>query len=168
MGIPRSQLWPSTTLFHGVVPGMEALHIGQIDLSVTFGDLQNFCTETLTFEVVGFSGTYHAILERPAYAKFMVVPNYTYLKLKIPGSKGIITVGTTYQCAFECDAECFEFVEALIRSEKIHAVPPSEDQDILESSKRTACSFEPAKDVKDAAISDNGRTLRIGTALDPK
>jgi hypothetical protein len=38
---------------------------------------------------VGFSGTYHAILGRPAYAKFMVVPNYTYLKLKIPGQKGI-------------------------------------------------------------------------------
>jgi hypothetical protein len=40
--------------------------------------LRNFRTETFTFEVVGFSGTYHAILGRPAYAKFMVVPNYTY------------------------------------------------------------------------------------------
>jgi hypothetical protein len=41
--------------------------------------------ETLT---LGFSGTYHASLGRSAYAKFMVMPNYTYLKLKIPGSKG--------------------------------------------------------------------------------
>jgi hypothetical protein len=41
--------------------------------------VRNFYTEILTFEVVGFSGTYHAILERPAYAKFMAVPNYTYL-----------------------------------------------------------------------------------------
>jgi hypothetical protein len=31
--------------------------------------------ETLTFEVVGFRGTYHAVLGRPCYAKFMVVPN---------------------------------------------------------------------------------------------
>jgi hypothetical protein len=31
-----------------------------------------------------------------------------------------------------------------------------------------ACSFEPAKDVKDAVVSDDGRTLRIGTSLDPK
>jgi hypothetical protein len=31
-----------------------------------------------------------------------------------------------------------------------------------------ACSFEPAKDVKDAVVSDDGRTLRIETALDPK
>jgi hypothetical protein len=105
MGIPRSQPRPSTAPFHGVVPGMEALPIGQIDLLVTFRDLRNFCIETLTFEVVGFSGTYHAILGRPAYAKFMVVPNYTYLKLKIPGPKGIITVGTTNQRTFEYDAK---------------------------------------------------------------
>jgi hypothetical protein len=67
--------------------------------------LRNFHTETLTYELVGFSGTYHAILGRPVYAKFMAMPNYTYLKLKIPDPKGIITVGTTYQHAFECDAE---------------------------------------------------------------
>jgi hypothetical protein len=77
MGTPRSQLWPSTAPFHGVVPGMEALPIGQIDLPVTFGDLRNFCTVILTFEVVGFSGTYHTILGRPSYAKFMAVRNYT-------------------------------------------------------------------------------------------
>jgi hypothetical protein len=123
MGIPWSQLRPSTAPFHRVVPRMEALPIGQIDLPVTFGDLQNFRTETLTFKVVGFSGTYHAILRRPTYVKLMAVPNYTYLKLKIPGLKGIITVGTTYQHAFECDAECFQFAEALIWSERLHAKP---------------------------------------------
>jgi hypothetical protein len=93
MGIPRSAMRPSTTPFHGVVPGIEVLSLGQIDLPVAFGDVRNFCTETLTFEVVGFSGTYHAILGRQAYAKFMAVHNYTYLKLKIPGPRGIITVG---------------------------------------------------------------------------
>jgi hypothetical protein len=95
----------------------------------------------------------------------MVVPNYTYLKLKIPGPKGIITVGTTYQCAFECDAKCFQFTKALILSERLHAEPSSEDQDIPESSKRAAYSFKLAKD---AAVSDDSRTLRIGTAHDPK
>jgi hypothetical protein len=88
MGIPRSALRPSTVPFHGVVPGIEALPLGQIDLPVTFGEKRNFRTEILTFEVVGFSGTYHAILKRPAYAKFMVVPNYTYPKLKIPNRRG--------------------------------------------------------------------------------
>jgi hypothetical protein len=130
--------------------------------------VRNFRTETLTFEVVGFSGTYHAILGRPAYAKFMAVPNYTYLKLKIPGPKATITVGPMYQRAYECDAKCFQFTEAAIRSERLHAEPHSEDQDVPVSSKRAACSFEPAKEVKDAVVSDDGRTLRIGTSLDPK
>jgi hypothetical protein len=168
MGIPRSKLRPSTAPFQGVVRGMEALPIEQIDLPVTFRTLQNIRTETLTFEVVGFSGTYHGILRRPAYAKFMVVPNYTYLKLKIPGPKGIITMGATFQRSFECDAEGFEFTEALIRSKRLHAEPPSKDQHIPESSMRAACSFEPAKDVKDAAVSDDGRMLCNGMALDPK
>jgi hypothetical protein len=168
MGIPRSALRPVTAPLHRVVPGMEALPIGQIDLPVTFGDVWNFRTEILTFEVVGFSGTYHAILGRPEYAKFMAVPNYTYLKLKIPSPKGIITVDPTYQRAYECDAECFQFAKAIIQSERLHAEPGSEDQDVPESSKREACSFEPAKDVKDAVVSDDGRMLRIGTALDFK
>jgi hypothetical protein len=110
--------------------------------------VRNFRTETLTFEVVGFSATYHAILRRPAYAKFMAVPNYMYLKLKISGPRGIITVGPTYQRAYECDAECFQFAEATVRSARLHTEPRSEDHDVPESSKRAACSFEPAKDVK--------------------
>jgi hypothetical protein len=107
MGIPRSALRLSTAPFHGLVPGIEALPLRQINLPVTFGDEWNFRTKILTFEVVGFSGSYHAILGRQAYTKFMAVPNYTYLKLKIPGPKGIITVGPTYQRTYECDAECF-------------------------------------------------------------
>ena len=144
---------------------MEVLPLGQIDLPIMFGTQRNFRTETFTFEVVGFPGTYHAILGRPAYAKFMAVPNYTYLKLKIPGPKGIITVGTSFQHAYECDAECFQFAETLIRSEKLATEPSTEDPEIPETTKRAACSFQPAKEV---AVSDDGRTLRIGTALDPK
>jgi hypothetical protein len=68
----------------------------QIDLPITFGTPSNYRRETLTFEVVGFHGTYHAILGCPCYAKFMAVPNYTYVKLKIPGLKGVITVGTSF------------------------------------------------------------------------
>jgi hypothetical protein len=51
----------------------------------------------LTIEIVDFPGAYHAILGRPCYAKFMVVLNYTYLKLKMPGPHGIITIGGDLQ-----------------------------------------------------------------------
>ena len=68
----------------------------QIDLPVTFGDPFNYRTETLTFEVVGFLETFHAILGHPYHAKFMAVPNYTYHKLKMMGPHRIITVGTSF------------------------------------------------------------------------
>jgi hypothetical protein len=55
-----------------------------IDLSVTFGDAVHYQKEALSFEVVDFQGPYRAIFGRPCYVKFMVVPNYTYLKLKMP------------------------------------------------------------------------------------
>jgi hypothetical protein len=74
--------------FHGIIPGKRVQPLGQLDLPVCFGTPSNFRRETLAFEVVGFRGTYHTVLGRPCYAKSMVVPNYTYLKLKMPGPTG--------------------------------------------------------------------------------
>ena len=88
MGIGLDKLRPRTSPFHGV---KRVQPLGQIDLPVCFGTPSNFRKEVLTFEVVGFRGAYHDILWRPCYAKFMAVPNYTYLKMKMPGPKGVVT-----------------------------------------------------------------------------
>jgi hypothetical protein len=63
--------------FHRIIPGKRVQPLGQLDMPVYFGTPSNFQKETLMFEVVGFRGTYHAMLGRPFYAKFMAVPNYT-------------------------------------------------------------------------------------------
>ena len=112
-------LCPIRAPFHGVVPGRQAVPLGQIDLSVTFGDRSNYRTETLTFNIVGFSRTFHAILVRPCYAKFMAVPNYTYLKLKMPGPRGVITIGTSFQRAYECEVECYDHASAVVASKEL-------------------------------------------------
>jgi hypothetical protein len=65
---------------------------GGVTLLVTIGDASNYLTETLTFEVVDFSGPYHIILGQTCYVKFMAIPSYTYLKLKIVGVVRVITV----------------------------------------------------------------------------
>ena len=70
--------------------------------------------ETVAFEVVGFHGTYHAILGRPCYVKFMAIPNYTYLNLKMPGLGGVITVGTSFQRTYKCKVECCECYDRAI------------------------------------------------------
>ena len=96
MGVDRSNLHPIRAPFHGVVTGKQAMPLGQIDLPITFRDQFNYRTKTLTFEVVGFPGTFHTILGCPCYAKFMVIPNYTYLKLKMSDPHGVITIGTSF------------------------------------------------------------------------
>ena len=78
------------------MPRKQAMPLRQINLPITFGDPSNYRMETLTFKVVEFHGTYHAILGCPCYAKFMAVPNYTYLKLKMSGPCGVITISTSF------------------------------------------------------------------------
>ena len=83
------------------------------------GDRANFHLEVLTFEVVDFLGSYHAILGWPCYAKFIAIPNYTYLKLKMPGLNDVITVGSTFSHAYTCDREHFELATTVINSSEL-------------------------------------------------
>jgi hypothetical protein len=57
MGLSRSLLCPSLTPFHGIVPGAKATLVGQISLPVTFRTPENFCTETIQFEVTNLETT---------------------------------------------------------------------------------------------------------------
>jgi hypothetical protein len=88
MGIDRAHIRPIGAPFHSIMPRKQAKPHGQIDLPITFGTPSNYRMETLTFEVVGFHRTYHAVLGCPCYVKFMAVPSYTYLKLKMSSPKG--------------------------------------------------------------------------------
>jgi hypothetical protein len=100
----------------------------------------------------------------------MAVPNYTYLMLKMPGPNGIITLGTTYRHAFECDVECCEYAEALHESEAL-AVALEVISPEKPDPKRSASTFEPTVEVKEVSLgpgSPDDKVVRIGTTLDPK
>jgi hypothetical protein len=171
LGIGLDQLRPSTTSFHGVAPGKCVQPLGQIDLPVWFGTPDNFCKETLTFEVVGFRGAYHAILGRPCYAKFMEVPNYTYLKMKMPGPKGVITVGSSIEHAFDCDVECVEHAEALALDEALMTNLEKLVNEDLDSTAKHAGSFEAAEQTKEVPLdpaAPEGKALSVSSTLDPK
>jgi hypothetical protein len=93
----------------------------------------------------------------------MIVPNYTYLKLKMPGPKGTITVGSTYRHAYECDMECVEYAEAIADLDCLSKEAPD--------AKRHADNFEPAEAVKSVPLdpsNDAGKKVRIDSELDPK
>jgi hypothetical protein len=168
--IDMSTIRAGAAPFHGIIPGKRVQPFGQLDLPVCFRTPSNFRKETLTFEVVGFRGTYHVVLGRPCYAKFMVVPNYTYLKLKMSGPNGVITVGSTYRHAYECDVECVEYAEALVESEALIADLESLSKEMPDA-KRHAGNFEPAEAVKSVPLdpsNDVSKQVQIGSELDPK
>jgi hypothetical protein len=168
--IDLSSIRAGAAPFHGIIPGKRVQPLGQLDLPVCFGTPSNFRRETLTFEVVGFRGTYHAVLGRPCYAKFMAVPNYTYLKLKMPGPNRVITVGSTYRHAYECDVECVEYAEALAESEALIADLESLSKEAPDAKRHTS-NFEPAETVKSVPLdpsNDASKQIRIGSKLDPK
>jgi hypothetical protein len=170
LGIGLSTIRAGAAPFHRIVTGKHVLPLGQIDLPVCFGTPSNFRKETLMFEVVEFRGTYHAVLGRPCYAKFMAVPNYTYLKLKMPGPNGIITVGSTYRHAYECDVECVEYVEALTESEALITDLERLSKEAPDAKRHTG-NFDLAEAVKSVPLdpsNNDGKQVRIGSRLDPK
>jgi len=100
----------------------------------------------------------------------MAIPNYTYLKLKMPRPKGVITVSSSYEHAYECKIKCVEYGEAVestielaSRLEALAAETPEP--------KHHAGSFEPIEGTKKVPLNpDNsdGKALTISADLDPK
>jgi hypothetical protein len=105
MHISLEFLKPTDCSFHGIVPGNANYPLGRIALNVCFGNRQNHRREKLDFEVMDWPSQYHAILGRPAFSRFMAVPHYTYLVLKMPGPRGIITVKGSFEVSDLCDRE---------------------------------------------------------------
>ena len=110
MGLDISdKLKPSKAPFYGIVPGNASFPVGTMVLPVTFGTPDNYRTELIKFEVADFESSYHAILGRPALAKFMAVPHYVYLLLNMPGKTGVLTFRGDLQRSFECEKEAITY-----------------------------------------------------------
>ena len=89
--------------FKGVIPGVEAHCTGSVTLEVVFGSPDNFQSEELIFDIVPFRSGYHALLGRTAFARFNAVPHYAYLKLKMRGPSGVITVNGNTECSLRTE-----------------------------------------------------------------
>jgi hypothetical protein len=114
---------------------------------------------------------YHAILGRPAFAKFMAVPHYAYLTLKIPGSKGTIIVQGSFEVSNTCYKE-FRRLEqtfgmtaeyARLKGETDHNVLPEVRRSLLDQ------AFDSTQDSKKIQVhpTDPNKTTSIAVNLDP-
>ena len=118
--------------------------------------------EVLTLEVVDFLGSYHAILGQPCYTKFMAIPNYTYLKLKIPGPNDVITVGSTFSHAYTCDREHYELTTAVINSTELAQLANSSTPTVQDYNKPTSSTaFCPIKKTKAVGIDPANPTKMV-------
>jgi hypothetical protein len=101
----------------------------RVQLEVFFEEKGNSRREPIWFEVVDISSPYHALLGRPALAKFMAVLHYAYLKMKLPGPKGVITVSGCFKKSLECAKASSQLAEAFVIAEEkrqlLHRVEPT-------------------------------------------
>jgi hypothetical protein len=94
--------------FYGVVPDNAAYPISLVCLPVTFGTEENFRTEYLTLKVAEFRSSYHAIFGRPMLAKFMAIPQPTYLIMKMPTPNRILSVLGDIMVSYNCESATVE------------------------------------------------------------
>ncbi|XP_066365403.1 uncharacterized protein [Miscanthus floridulus] len=134
----------------------------------------NYCIEHINFYVVDFNTTYHAILGRPALAKFMVVPYYTYLVLKMPSPIGVLALRANLSIAYACEIESLALIEATnlpiqMASVVIKAKTVSADDMEIPKLEPPRASTK-SKEIKEVVLGldDPSKTVKIGAHLDPK
>jgi hypothetical protein len=89
--------------FHDVIPDQPSTPIGCIDLEVSCGSGDNKHMEMLMFEIRSFDIGYNCILGRPFLLKFIAVIHTAHATIKMPSSKGVITIKDDQRDALACE-----------------------------------------------------------------
>ena len=108
---------------------------------------------------------------RPAYAKFMAVPNYTYLKLKLPGPNGVITVSGSFEQAYASSREHFDLATTAANSVELSQLCATTAECRPNPGKLSqAPTFISIEETKSVMVddSDPSRAVRVGSQLTAK
>jgi hypothetical protein len=179
LGIKENMLEPSQTTFHGIMLGLSCAPMGKIRMYVMFGNRDNCRVENLRFEVVDLDSPYHALMGRPALAKFMATMHVTYLKMKIPGPRGVITIIGDYKRSMACASAGSNLAKTLIIVEEkkrlklaveiAEAVVASKSMPGMVNPNGTT-SFQVTKETKKVPMDEAfpERHALVGADLDPK
>jgi hypothetical protein len=161
--------------FYGIVPNKATMPLGQITLPVTFRTQANYRTKFIQFEVMNFETSYHATLGRPAFAKFMAIPQYPYLLLKMLRPFGILSLWGNLKHTFDCDIQAIQIIaktQAADDREEITTVAAQMNLKELEILAKKPYILAPQKeaDVKkiDLDTSDLEKTATISAHLSAK
>jgi hypothetical protein len=172
-GVALKELHESDTPFFGIMRTEGEYPLGHIYMPVTFGTPENYRTEFLRFEVSSFDCGYNVIIDKPGLAKFMAIPYYSYMILKMTGPQGIITV----RANFEGTAECFRVaIEAALTTKPPTASTaqenskPEGDLAIPANEAQAVTSMRPTEETKriNLGFADERKTAIISSGLDDK
>jgi hypothetical protein len=114
MSLSRLAMRPNRVSFHRIVSRAAVTLIGQIILPMTFGTQENVLTKYKLFEVVDFETSYNVFLGRPTLTKFMAIPHYAYLVLKMSSLNRVISIKGDVKHAYDYDRESCETVDMLL------------------------------------------------------
>jgi hypothetical protein len=124
--------------------------------------------------VARFDCGYNTIIERPGLAKFMAIPHYPYMILKMPEPQGVITVRADFQGA----AECFRgAIQIALTTGPLVALPAQvnsrleeENLTIPTNKAQVVTSIRPTEETKriNLGFSDERKIAIISSSLDDK
>jgi hypothetical protein len=111
------------------------------------------------------------ILGQPVFARFMIVPHYAYLMLKIPGPNMVIIVKGKFKVLDTCNKEFHQIAEkfgmiaeyARLKGNTDHNVLPDVDRSLPDQ------AFDTTRDSKKVWVhpTDPEKTTSIAVDLDP-
>ena len=169
-----AQLKPYEAQFRGILPGQSSIPLTHITLSVQFRMPDHSRTEFVNFVVTNFDGTYHAILGCPSLAKFMAVPHYSYLVLKMPTENGVLTIRGNIYTAYTCEEESFKITKAIDLSiwmaESVSQAAQAPSDQLKLHEQQTPRKNIKSKEHKEVQLVDGDpeKTALIGANLDAK
>jgi hypothetical protein len=146
MNLTRHMLHPSEYPLLGF-SGKPIKPVGKISLPVSFRDLDNGRTETLTFDVVDMYHPYLAIFSKGFMNKFDAVIRQQFLCMKIPAPKVVITVFGDQQEARNI--------------EKGHTPGQTNVHQLNSTKERTELYVEAKRDKQKGEIAANGETKKV-------
>jgi hypothetical protein len=131
--------------------------------------------KTIQFEVTDFETAYNAFLGRPSLSKFMAIPHYAYLVLKMPGLHGIISIREDVKRAFDCDRESCETTDRLTASIELQelkqALVESPPDPIMPEAKTSKTSIQPEDTLSKMiplSVEEPSKVAHVGNSLNPK
>ncbi|XP_066392493.1 uncharacterized protein [Miscanthus floridulus] len=158
----------------GVVPGRASRSLGEITLPVQFGTASNFRVEHINFYVADFNTANHAILGRPALAKFMAIPHYACLVLKMPSPTRVLALWANLSIVYAYEIESLALVEATDLSIQMASMVTDAKMVLVDDLKipaldppRASAKSKETKEVN-LGLDDPTKTAKIGANLDPK